>query len=160
MIMRAHVDIQLRTANEIDAISLPPNPRNRKRLRGKSFFFNFSLKTLGSPKMDSDDEAAFDDFDDFDSGNESSGDDVGFSMDEEAINPARERQEADEYSYEVLTTEQILLHMNECMREVYLESPPREVDVKCIQSLEIMKDNDLFFPFDCETNHESKFYLF
>ena len=69
-------------------------------------------------------------------------------MDEEAINPARERQEADEYSYEVLTTEQILLHMNECMREVYLESPPREVDVKCIQSLEIMKDNDLFFPFD------------
>ena len=95
-------------------------------------------------------------FDDLSLDNQLSDDDMDFLIDEEAV----DQEQYYECYHEVLTTEQILLHMNECMREVYLESPPREVDVKCIQSLEIMKDNDLFFPFDCETNHESKFYLF
>lgn len=65
--------------------------------------------------MDSDEEIMYDDYD---SGNESSGDDdVEFAMVEEPNNP-KERQELDEYPYEVLTTEQILQHMNECMKEV------------------------------------------
>jgi ariadne-1 len=64
--------------------------------------------------MDSDEDIMYDDVD---SGNESSGDDVGFSMDEEPNNH-KERQEIEEYPYEVLSTEQILLHMNESMKEV------------------------------------------
>jgi ariadne-1 len=67
--------------------------------------------------MDSDEDIMYDDDYD-DSGNESSGDDdVEFAMVEEPNNP-KERQELDEYPYEVLTTEQILQHMNECMKEV------------------------------------------
>lgn len=65
--------------------------------------------------MDSDEEIMYDDYD---SGNESSGDeDVEFAMVEEPNNP-KDRQELDDYPYEVLTTEQILQHMNECMKEV------------------------------------------
>lgn len=65
--------------------------------------------------MDSDEEMMYDDCD---SGNESSGaDDVEFAMVEEPNNH-KDRQELDDYPYEVLTTEQILQHMNECMREV------------------------------------------
>ena len=64
--------------------------------------------------MDSDAEEMYDDYD---SGNESSGDDVEFAMAEEPNNP-KDRQELEEYPYEVLTTEQILQHMNECMKEV------------------------------------------
>jgi len=65
--------------------------------------------------MDSDEEIMYDDYD---SGNESSGDDVEFAMAEEPNNPNKERQELEDYPYEVLTTEQILQHMNECMKEV------------------------------------------
>jgi len=65
--------------------------------------------------MDSDEDMMYDDYD---SGNESSGaDDVEFAMVEEPNNH-KDRQELDDYPYEVLTTEQILQHMNECMREV------------------------------------------
>lgn len=65
--------------------------------------------------MDSDEDM---NYDDYDSGNESSGvDDVEFAMVEEPNNQ-KERQEVEEYQYEVLTTEQILQHMNECMKEV------------------------------------------
>ena len=65
--------------------------------------------------MDSDEEIMYDDCD---SGNESSGaDDVDFAMVEEPNNH-KDRQELDDYPYEILTTEQILQHMNECMREV------------------------------------------
>ena len=64
--------------------------------------------------MDSDEEIMYDEFD---SGNESSGDDVEFVMEEEQNNH-KERQEIDDYPYEVLSTEQILQHMNECMKEV------------------------------------------
>lgn len=53
-----------------------------------------------------------------DSGNESSGDDdVEFAMVEEPSNQ-KERHELEDYPFEVLTTEQILQHMNECMKEV------------------------------------------
>ncbi len=54
-----------------------------------------------------------------DSGNESSGDDddVEFAMVEEPNNQ-KDRQELEDYPFEVLTTEQILQHMNECIKEV------------------------------------------
>lgn len=65
--------------------------------------------------MDSDEEI---NYDDYDSGNESSGaDDVEFAIEEEPNNQ-KERQEVEEFQYEVLTTEEILQHMNECIKEV------------------------------------------
>ena len=53
-----------------------------------------------------------------DSGNESSGDDdVEFAMVEDPNNQ-KDRQELEDYPFEVLTTEQILQHMNEFLKEV------------------------------------------
>ncbi|VVC98096.1 unnamed protein product [Leptidea sinapis] len=63
--------------------------------------------------MDSEDDTK----DDVDSGNESSGDDVDFVMDE--THSTRERQtELEEYPYEVLSTEEIVQHMVDCIKEV------------------------------------------
>lgn len=63
--------------------------------------------------MDSDDDT----FDNVDSGNESSGDE-DFPM-EVDMNSSRERQsEPEEYPYEVLTTEEIVQHMVDCIKEV------------------------------------------
>jgi ariadne-1 len=63
--------------------------------------------------MDSDDES----FDNVDSGNVSSGDD-DFAMDVD-INNAKDRQtEPDDYPYEVLTTEEIVQHMIDCIKDV------------------------------------------
>lgn len=66
--------------------------------------------------MDSDDD--YDENDDNDSGNVSSGDD-DFAMDVVDIHASRDRQqETDEYPYEVLTTDEIVKHMSECIRKV------------------------------------------
>ncbi|GBP07752.1 Potential E3 ubiquitin-protein ligase ariadne-1 [Eumeta japonica] len=63
--------------------------------------------------MDSEDDTK----DDVDSGNESSGDDVDFAMDVGVS--ARERQtELEDYRYEVLSTEEIVQHMVDCIKEV------------------------------------------
>lgn len=63
--------------------------------------------------MDSEDDTK----DDVDSGNESSGDDVDFVMDE--THSTRERQtELEEYPYEVLSTEEIVQHMVDCIKDV------------------------------------------
>lgn len=63
--------------------------------------------------MDSDDDT----FDNVDSGNVSSGDD-DFPM-EVDMNCAKERQsEPEDYPYEVLTTEEIVQHMVDCIKEV------------------------------------------
>lgn len=63
--------------------------------------------------MDSDDDT----FDNNDSGNVSSGDD-DFPM-EVDMNCAKERQtEPEDYPYEVLTTEEIVQHMVDCIKEV------------------------------------------
>lgn len=63
------------------------------------------------------DEDTFDN-DNVDSGNVSSGDD-DFAMDEVDINSAKERQsEPEEYPFEVLTTEQIVQHMVDSIKEV------------------------------------------
>lgn len=66
--------------------------------------------------MDSDDENLYDDVD---SGNESSGDDVDFPMEDEQGNAHKERpSEVEDYPYEVLSTEEIVQHMVDCIKEV------------------------------------------
>lgn len=66
--------------------------------------------------MDSDDDSY--ENDDNDSGNVSSGDD-DFAMDVVEIHASRDRQqESDEYPYEVLTTDEIVEHMSECIKKV------------------------------------------
>ena len=66
--------------------------------------------------MDSDDENLYDDVD---SGNESSGDDVDFPMEDEQGNSHKERpSEVEDYPYEVLSTEEIVQHMVDCIKEV------------------------------------------
>lgn len=53
-----------------------------------------------------------------DSGNETSGDDVDFPLDADPCS-ARDRQsDGDEYVYEILTTEDIVQHMIDCIKEV------------------------------------------
>lgn len=65
--------------------------------------------------MNSDDEIPSDDVD---SGNVSSGDDVDFAMEVES-NASREKQsEAEEYPFEVLSTEQIVQHMVDSIKDV------------------------------------------
>lgn len=65
--------------------------------------------------LESDDDTL--DNDNADSGNVSSGDE-DFAM-EVDINSSRERQaDNDDYPYEVLTTEQIVQHMVDCIKEV------------------------------------------
>lgn len=65
--------------------------------------------TTGAPNMDSSEE-----YDD--SGNESSGEDVEFAMERDERGPT-ERSE-DEYPFTVLSTEDIVQHMVDCIREV------------------------------------------
>lgn len=64
--------------------------------------------------MDSEEET----FDDVDSGNESSGDDVDFAMEVELSGHRDKQPDTDEYPYEVLTTEEIVQHMVDCIKEV------------------------------------------
>ncbi|XP_059474517.1 E3 ubiquitin-protein ligase ariadne-1 [Neocloeon triangulifer] len=66
--------------------------------------------------MDSDEENLYDDVD---SGNESSGDDVDFAMEDEQGNSHKERPtEVEEYPFEVLSTEEIVQHMVDCIKDV------------------------------------------
>ena len=65
--------------------------------------------------MDSEEETLYDDVD---SGNESSGDDVDFAMEIEANNPRERANETEEYPFEVLSTEEIVQHMVDSIKEV------------------------------------------
>lgn len=65
--------------------------------------------------MDSEEETFYDDVD---SGNESSGDDVDFAMEIEANNPRERANDVDEYPFEVLSTEEIVQHMVDSIKEV------------------------------------------
>uniref|UniRef100_A0A1B6IAE4 RBR-type E3 ubiquitin transferase n=1 Tax=Homalodisca liturata TaxID=320908 RepID=A0A1B6IAE4_9HEMI len=65
--------------------------------------------------MDSEEDTPYDDID---SGNESSGDEVDFPMEVEANNPRERQIDVDEYPYEVLSTEEIVQHMVDSIREV------------------------------------------
>lgn len=66
--------------------------------------------------MDSDEEYLYD----CDSGNESSGDDVGleFELEGEGEGGGGRCREAEDYPYEVLSTEDITRHMIDCIKEV------------------------------------------
>lgn len=64
--------------------------------------------------MDSEDDTK----DDVDSGNESSGDDVDFAMDVETHSTRERQTELEEYPYEVLSTDEIVQHMVDCIKEV------------------------------------------
>lgn len=57
-------------------------------------------------------------FDDIDSGNETSGDDVDFALEAETSSSRERQSDADEYVYEVLTTEEIVQYMIDCIHEV------------------------------------------
>lgn len=65
--------------------------------------------------MDSGEETLYDDVD---SGNESSGDDVDFAMEVETHNPRERQPEVDDYPFEVLSTEDIVQHMVDSIKEV------------------------------------------
>lgn len=65
--------------------------------------------------MDSEEDTPYDDID---SGNESSGDEVDFPMEVEANNPRERQIDVDEYPYEVLSTEEIVQHMVDSIKEV------------------------------------------
>lgn len=65
--------------------------------------------------MDSEEETLYDDVD---SGNESSGDDVDFAMEIESGNPRERATDVDEYPFEVLSTEEIVQHMVDSIKEV------------------------------------------
>lgn len=65
--------------------------------------------------MDSEEETLYDDVD---SGNESSGDDVDFAMEIESGNLRERPNEADEYPFEVLSTEEIVQHMIDSIKEI------------------------------------------
>ena len=65
--------------------------------------------------MDSEEET----IDDVDSGNESSGDDnMEFAMEIEAANPRERSSDVDDYPFEVLSTEEIVQHMVDSIKEV------------------------------------------
>lgn len=65
--------------------------------------------------MDSEEETPYDDVD---SGNESSGDDVDFAMDIESGNPRERAADIDDYPFGVLSTEEIVQHMVDSIKEV------------------------------------------
>lgn len=77
--------------------------------------------------MDSEEET----YDDVDSGNESSGDDVDFAMEVEVSSHREKQTDSEDYPYEVLSTEEIVQHMVDCIKEV---NSVVEVSMKIIAS--------------------------
>lgn len=67
--------------------------------------------------MDSEEETLYDDNEN-DSGNESSGDDVDFAMEVESAATRDRQNDTDDYPYEVLSTEEIVQHMVDCIKDV------------------------------------------
>lgn len=67
--------------------------------------------------MDSEEETLYDN--ENDSGNESSGsDDVDFAMEVESSTIRDRQTDTDDYPYEVLSTEEIVQHMVDCIKDV------------------------------------------
>lgn len=64
--------------------------------------------------MDSDEDA----LNDIDSGNESSGDDVDFAMEVDVRHEREKNQDLDDFPFEVLSTDNIVQHMIDCIKEV------------------------------------------
>lgn len=87
-----------------------------KQLSFNPFFPLFPSLVAALGAMNSDEEYLYD----CDSGNESSGDDVGleFDIDGEAGSGGTKYKDMEDYPYEVLSTEDITRHMIECIKEV------------------------------------------
>lgn len=64
--------------------------------------------------MDSEEDT----YENVDSGNESSGDDVDFAMEVEVTGHREKQADADDYPFEVLSTEEIVQHMVDSIKEV------------------------------------------
>ncbi|CAH1737077.1 E3 ubiquitin-protein ligase ariadne-1 isoform X1 [Aphis gossypii] len=64
--------------------------------------------------MDSDEDA----LNDIDSGNESSGDDVDFAMEVDVRHEREKNQDVDDFPFEVLSTDNIVQHMIDCIKDV------------------------------------------
>lgn len=64
--------------------------------------------------MDSDEDA----LNDIDSGNESSGDDVDFAMEVDVRHEREKNQDIDDFPFEVLSTDNIVQHMIDCIKDV------------------------------------------
>lgn len=64
--------------------------------------------------MDSDEDA----LNDIDSGNESSGDDVDFAMEVDVRHEREKNQDVEDFPFEVLSTDNIVQHMIDCIKEV------------------------------------------
>ena len=82
--------------------------------------------------MDSEEET----YDDVDSGNESSGDDVDFAMEIESENPSERATDVDNYPFEVLSTEEIVQHMIDSIKEVNTVVEVREIASCFVRSKE------------------------
>lgn len=93
--------------------------------------------------MDSEEETLYDDVD---SGNESSGDDVDFAMEIESANPRERPTDTDDYPFEVLSTEEIVQHMVDCIKEVNTV-----VEVSVSTDEHSSNRETLFFFFNCSS---------
>lgn len=84
-------------------------------LKRKIFQINIVVVSEGIAEitMDSEEETY-----DVDSGNESSGDDVDFAMDVEVTEHREKQTDSEDYPYEVLSTEEIVKHMVDSIKEV------------------------------------------
>lgn len=84
----------------------------------KTHFYQnlFTVKSLLKliVAMDSDEDA----LNDIDSGNESSGDDVDFAMEVDVRHEREKNQDIDDFPFEVLSTDNIVQHMIDCIKEV------------------------------------------
>lgn len=84
--------------------------------------------------MDSDEDA----LNDIDSGNESSGDDVDFAMEVDVRHEREKNQDIDDFPFEVLSTDNIVQHMIDCIKEV---NTVLQVSTKSLISIHVKKHN-------------------
>jgi ariadne-1 len=94
----------------IFTLSIPSANSNKKTITILVVVVSFSKPIV----MDSDEDT----YDNVDSGNESSGDDVDFAMEVEVTGHREKQTDADDYPYEVLSTEEIVQHMVDSIKEV------------------------------------------
>lgn len=86
--------------------------------------------------MDSDDDT----YDNVDSGNESSGDDVDFAMEVEVTGHREKQTDVDDYPYEVLSTEEIVKHMVDSIKEVNSVVEVMQLNQPCKSFITLISD--------------------
>lgn len=88
--------------------------------------------------MDSDEDA----LNDIDSGNESSGDDVDFAMEVDVRHEREKNQDVDEFPFEVLSTDNIVQHMIDCIKDVNTVLQVSTRDIIVLFTLRFILSND------------------